>query len=55
VLLETNKLASADGTRYAGSDPGRHHGVAERESSAGHRTLVDSAPAAESEGETPFS
>jgi gamma-glutamyltranspeptidase/glutathione hydrolase len=51
LLLETIKLASADRTRYAGSDPAVIQALLSDDYAAGRRTLVDPARAAESEGE----
>jgi gamma-glutamyltranspeptidase/glutathione hydrolase len=51
LLLETIKLASADRTRYAGAEPAVIRSLLSGEYAAERRTLVDTARAAESEGE----
>jgi gamma-glutamyltranspeptidase/glutathione hydrolase len=51
LLLECIKLASADRTRYAGSDPAVLRALLGAEYAAARRKLVDNARAAESEGE----
>jgi gamma-glutamyltranspeptidase/glutathione hydrolase len=51
LLLESIKLASADRTRYAGSDPAVIRALLSDKYAAERRTLVDNAHAAESEGE----
>ena len=51
LLLETIKLASADRTRYAGSDPAVINTLLSDRYAAERRALVDNTRAAESEGE----